>query len=249
MGQRLRLKAAFTIPSNWTTYEKAVCLGLKKYGAIVADNGNFFSISVTPDDRYPSNAFSNLSSIGIDNFEVIQTTGALEGPRSPGAPTATAGADLDTLLLPSSPSSTFAALNGSVTGTAITTEWTKYSGPGAVTFANATHPATTATFSLPGTYTLMLHVRDGIHAVARDAVIIDVKIPATITRTGNTVTVSFPSFSGQTYRVERATNLVNGPWTTLADSLAGNGSTLNVTDTTTLATNPSGAFYRVQVLP
>jgi hypothetical protein len=249
MGQRLRLKAAFTIPSNWTTYEKAVCLGLKKYGAIVADNGNFFSISVTPDDRYPSNAFSNLSSIGIDNFEVIQTTGALEGPRSPGAPTATAGADLDTLLLPSSPSSTSAALNGSVTGTSITTEWTKYSGPGAVTFANATHPATIATFSLPGTYTLMLHVRDGIHAVARDAVIIDVKIPATITRTGNGVTVSFPSFFGQTYRVERTTDLVNGPWTTLADSLAGNGSTLNVPDTTTLATNPSGAFYRVQVLP
>jgi hypothetical protein len=47
MGQRLRLKASFTIPGNWTIEEKAILLGLKKYGVIVADNsGGFFSISV-----------------------------------------------------------------------------------------------------------------------------------------------------------------------------------------------------------
>ena len=54
MGQRVRLKSSFVIPSNWTKQEKAMLMGLKKYGAIVADNGNFFSISVTPDDRWPS---------------------------------------------------------------------------------------------------------------------------------------------------------------------------------------------------
>src|SRR5262249_2679762 len=42
MGQRLRLKSSFVIPSNWAKEEKAVLLGLKKYGAIVADNGGFF---------------------------------------------------------------------------------------------------------------------------------------------------------------------------------------------------------------
>ena len=42
MGQRLRLKAGFVIPSGWTKEEKAVLLGLKKYGAMVADNGNYF---------------------------------------------------------------------------------------------------------------------------------------------------------------------------------------------------------------
>ncbi|MGC4073742.1 MAG: hypothetical protein QM760_14775 [Nibricoccus sp.] len=241
MGQRLRLKASFTIPANWTIYEKAVCLGLKKYGALVADNGNFFSISVTPDDRYPSNAFNNLSSIGIDNFEVVQSTGATEGPRSPGAPTASAGADLETVL----PSSI--ALSGSATGSAISAQWTKYSGPGSVTFGNAAQTSTTASFSLPGTYTLMLHVRDGVHAVARDAVIVNVKVPATITRVSNGVTITFPSFSGQTYRVERTTDLANGPWTTLADSLVGTGSVITVTDTSALAT--SAAFYRVQTLP
>ena len=46
MGQRLRLKVDFVVPDNWTTEEKAVLHGLKKYGGLVADNGNFFSFSV-----------------------------------------------------------------------------------------------------------------------------------------------------------------------------------------------------------
>jgi len=94
MGQRLRLKANFVIPSNWTTEEKAILLGLKKYGVIVADNsGGFFSISIAPDDRWSANCFDHLAIISIDNFEVIQTTGPTEGPRSPGAPTVDAGPD------------------------------------------------------------------------------------------------------------------------------------------------------------
>ena len=88
MGQRLRLKAAFVIPASWTIEEKAVCLGMKKYGGLVADNGGFFSFSVCPDDRFAANAFSDLSSIAISNFEVVQSTGPTGGPRSPGAPTA-----------------------------------------------------------------------------------------------------------------------------------------------------------------
>ena len=84
MGQRLRLRADFVIPENWSKYEKAVLRAFKKYGGIVADNGGFFSISVSPDDRFPANAFANLSSIDINNFEVIQTTGPNEGPRSAG---------------------------------------------------------------------------------------------------------------------------------------------------------------------
>src|SRR5260370_35366277 len=52
MGQRLRLKASFVIPSNWTIEEKAILLGLKKYGAIVADNsGGFVFSSVAPPAR------------------------------------------------------------------------------------------------------------------------------------------------------------------------------------------------------
>ena len=93
MGQRLRLKSSFNIPTNWTTEEKAVLRALKKYGAIVADNGGFFSISVVPDQRFANNAFDNLSTISVTNFEVIQSTVATNGPRSPGAPLVNAGAD------------------------------------------------------------------------------------------------------------------------------------------------------------
>jgi hypothetical protein len=82
MGQRLRLKAGFVIPPTWTLQEKAMLLALKKYGAIVADNGGFFSISITPDDRYPKGCFDHMNSIGIANFEVIQTTGPNESPRA-----------------------------------------------------------------------------------------------------------------------------------------------------------------------
>src|SRR5881392_4127461 len=94
MGQRFRLKSSFVVPSGWTLEEKAVCYALKKYGAVVADNsGGFFSISVCPDDRFSANALDNLSTIDVSNFEVIGTTGATEGPRSPNAPSVDAGMD------------------------------------------------------------------------------------------------------------------------------------------------------------
>ncbi|HYG74582.1 MAG TPA: fibronectin type III domain-containing protein [Planctomycetota bacterium] len=171
MGQRVRLKSSFTIPSNWSKYERAVALGLKKYGAMVADNGNFFSISICPDDRFPAGCFSNIQQLAITNFEVIQTTGENEGPRSPGAPTCDAGADQTV-----NPQAG-ATLSGAVSGTNITTTWYVYpytAAPGNVVFANASSPNTTATFSAEGTYTLMLKVEDGVHAPAYDAVIITV---------------------------------------------------------------------------
>jgi hypothetical protein len=171
MGQRLRLRADFVIPENWSKYEKAVLRAFKKYGGIVADNGGFFSISVSPDDRFPANAFANLSSIDISNFEVIQTTGPNDGPRSPGAPTVNAGAD-QMVEFPAS-----VTLQGSASvpqDRATTVRWRLYSGPGEATFGDASKPSTTVSFSAPGTYTLMLSADDGVHAVAYDAVVISV---------------------------------------------------------------------------
>jgi hypothetical protein len=170
MGQRVRLKASFVIPDSWTIEEKAVLRALKKYGALVADNGNFFSVSVCPDDRFAANAFDHLSSIGISNFEIIQTTGPGEGPRSPGAPSVNAGADqfLE--------AATTISLNGLVndpSGTAAVL-WKVYSGPAGVSLANANQAATAATVSVPGTYTFMLSADDGVHAVAYDAVVVRV---------------------------------------------------------------------------
>jgi len=168
MGQRVRLKAGFVVPDSWTIEEKAVLRALKKYGALVADNGNFFSVSVCPDDRFAANAFDHLSTVGISNFEVIQTTGPAEGPRSPGAPTVSAGADqfLEAAVNVS--------LSGSVndpSGRALIL-WKVYSGPAGVSFANPNQASTTATLSAPGTYTFILSADDGVHAVAYDAVVL-----------------------------------------------------------------------------
>ena len=168
MGQRLRLKASFEIPSNWTLEEKAVLRALKKYGAIVADNGNFFSVSVCPDDRFAPNAFDHLSTITIENFEVIQTTGANEGPRSPGAPTVDAGPDQ---------SHSFPAqvtLNGAINaplGNPII-QWSLYSGPVPVSISSPNQASTSVTFTQPGAYTFLLSASDGVHAVAYDAVVV-----------------------------------------------------------------------------
>src|SRR5436190_3358382 len=106
MGQRLRLKASFVIPDTWTIEEKAVLKALKKYGGIVADNGGFFSMSVCPDDRFSSTAFNHVSTIDVNNFEVIQATGPNEGPRSLNPPGVNAGVDQN-----------LGSLNGTLSGT------------------------------------------------------------------------------------------------------------------------------------
>jgi hypothetical protein len=210
MGQRLRLKAGFVIPSTWTKEEKAVLLGLKKYGALVADNGNFFSISITPDDRWPVGAFDHMSSISITNFEVIQSTGPNEGPRSPGAPTANAGPDRS--VAPGSP----LQLGGYVgyTGAQPVIQWKLYSGPGTVNLANPAVTNTTATFSTPGTYTLMLSADDSVHAVVYDATVITVGQALNL-KSSCAGTNLLLSWSGGTapYTLERSDVLPAATWT------------------------------------
>jgi hypothetical protein len=190
MGQRLRLKSSFVIPPNWTKQEKAVLLALKKYGALVADNGNFFSISVTPDDRWPTGCFDRLSTVGITNFEAIVTTGPNEGPRSPGAPSANAGADRSALVGVSM------ALQGFVSytnPTPLSIRWQRYSGSTNILFANATQTNTTVTFNAPGVYTLMLSASNGVHAVAYDAIVVTVTpaIFLSVTKSGTNLNLSW----------------------------------------------------------
>ncbi len=173
MGQRLRLKSSFVIPSSWTKEEKAVLLALKKYGGIVADNGGFFSISVCPDDRFSVSAFNNLSTIDISNFEVVQATGPTEGPRSPGAPAANAGSDQTITGTIATLSGSIAAPNGSAA-----VQWRLYSGPAPVNIANPYTMSTSVTFTQSGSYTFLLSGDDSVHAV-----VINVQITSTPTPT------------------------------------------------------------------
>lgn len=233
MGQRVRLKQSFLIPSNWTTPERAVLRGLKKYGALVADNGNFFSISAVPDDRWAANEFSHLNSISITNFEVIQTTGATEGPRSPGAPKAHAGTDQ--IAAPNVP----LALNGSVEFTYMPTiQWSVYSGPGTVMVNNGSSTNATATFSVPGDYIVMLSADDGIHAVAYDAIHVNVfsDLIATIVRSASGADLTWNG-SSASYVVEQATNLTAPDWTSVLTTSA---------HATTIQFTNQMAFYRIR---
>jgi uncharacterized repeat protein (TIGR01451 family) len=76
------------------------------------------------------------------------------------APVVGAGVD-QTITLPD-----IATLSGTVTddglpqGATVTSTWSAIDGPGTVTFADPTSPATTATFTQPGTYTLRLTATD-----------------------------------------------------------------------------------------
>jgi hypothetical protein len=246
MGQRLRLKSTFTAPTGWTIYEKAVVAALKKYGAMVADNGNFFSISVAPDTRFPSNAFNNLSSIGISQFEVIQTTGPTEGPRSPGAPTINAGTDQsfashDLVTLSAS------ATDPDTPATSLVVHWRLVSGPGTVTFGNAGALQTTATFSVPGRYTLMVSVDDGVHTTVYDAVIIDTTIKVQLMRSGADVRVRFGTVSGQNYRVERNSSPGTTGWVVLASSVPGTGGQVEIVHSNAVAQGQQ--YYRVSAVP
>ncbi len=86
-------------------------------------------------------------------------------------PVVTAGPD-QTVTLPAA-----AALNGSVTddglpaGSVLTSTWTKVSGPGTVTFADAAKPATTATFDQAGTYVLRLAGNDSVLTASAEVTI------------------------------------------------------------------------------
>jgi hypothetical protein len=211
MGQRLRLKAGFVVPANWTKQEKAIAVALKKYGGLIADNSSsFFSISVVPDQRWPAGAFSHITGLSITNFEVIQTTGANEGPRSPGAPLVNAGPDQTVNR------GATVNLAGSVQYTnavPLATQWRVYIGPGTVTFGNTNQPAITATLSAPGQYTLMLKADDGIHTPGYDAVVITVQdtIQMNIQRAGTNIVLGWTGGTAP-FQLERTGQLPATQW-------------------------------------
>jgi hypothetical protein len=165
---------------------------------------------VVPDLRWPSGAFGHITGLSITNFEVIQTTGANEGPRSPGAPVAGAGPDQTVTR------GTVVNLAGSVQYTnaaPLVTQWRAYSGPGTVTFGNTNQSNTTAMFSAPGQYTLMLKADDGIHSPAYDAAVITVQdtIQMNIQRAGSNIVLGWAGGTAP-FQLERTPLLPATQW-------------------------------------
>lgn len=127
------------------------------------------------------------------------------------APVVNAGAD-QTIVLPA-----VANLNGTATddglplGSTLTTTWSKLSGPGLVTFGNANQLATTAAFSVAGTYVLRLEASDTQKGSFDDVSIVVLPRPNRAPDITSEPSIEFslgsvPTGSG---------DLVNlGPWTT-----------------------------------
>jgi hypothetical protein len=117
-------------------------------------------------------------------------------------------------------------------------QWKQYSGPGTVTFGDATLTNTTTTFSAPGIYTLELSADDGVHAVAFDAVTITVTngIAVSITLNGSNVNVSWTGGSPP-YVVQQAGTLPANPWSDIVTTSA-NSTNLPITNIT--------GFFRVK---
>ena len=72
MGQRYRLKAAFDI-SGFPPAAQVVLKALKKYGAIVADNGGNWYVSGAPDERFPDEEIDALKRVKGSDFEAVQS--------------------------------------------------------------------------------------------------------------------------------------------------------------------------------
>jgi putative CocE/NonD family hydrolase len=115
-------------------------------------SGNDLALIITGSGKRVAEAHSG----GVAVLHVEFNTGG-GGPPSNQAPMVNAGVD-QTITLPNS-----AALSGTVSDdglpnppASVTTTWSKLSGPGTVTFGNASALNTTATFSQAGDYTLRL---------------------------------------------------------------------------------------------
>jgi len=73
MGMRVRLKASYTIPDNFSPATKTILEALKTYGMMVADNGSDWYISGAPDDHWNnSKLVGELRQVTGSNFEVVK---------------------------------------------------------------------------------------------------------------------------------------------------------------------------------
>jgi hypothetical protein len=71
MGERLRLKASFDI-SGFPRQARVVLRALKRYGAIVADNGSPWFITGAPNRHWSNDQLHTLGRVHGNDFEVVR---------------------------------------------------------------------------------------------------------------------------------------------------------------------------------
>jgi hypothetical protein len=76
MGMRVRLKASYVIPPEFSRETKVILTALKKYGMFMADNGSDWFLSGAPDERWNNKVLrEELGSVRGEHFEVIRMDG------------------------------------------------------------------------------------------------------------------------------------------------------------------------------
>ena len=81
MGQRFRLKAAFDI-TPYPAEVQVILKALKKYGAILADNGSSWYLTGAPDTRWNDDNLHKLQQVLGSNLEAVDESSLMSDPNS-----------------------------------------------------------------------------------------------------------------------------------------------------------------------
>jgi len=81
MGQRFRLKATFDV-TPYGADVQVILKALKKYGAILADNGSSWYLTGAPDPRWDDNSLHQLHQILGSNLEAVDQSSLMIDPDS-----------------------------------------------------------------------------------------------------------------------------------------------------------------------
>jgi hypothetical protein len=121
-------------------------------------NGNFaagsFAVGAHTITATPNPGASSGAALSVAFTVINQAAPTNEAPR------VSAGGDLS-VTLPNMANLSGTASDDGLPSGSLTTTWSKFSGPGDVTFGDASQLATTASFSAAGTYVLRLTASDG----------------------------------------------------------------------------------------
>jgi hypothetical protein len=78
MGLRVRLKASFDI-GGFTPRVQVILRAMQRYGMILADNGSPWYFSGSADTRWDDDELNQLKTLHGSDFEVVDTTGFVNG--------------------------------------------------------------------------------------------------------------------------------------------------------------------------
>ena len=79
MGLRVRLKASYDV-AGLPPQARVIALAMQRYGMILADNGSSWFFQGASDARWDDDQLNALKEIPGSAFEVVNTTGLVNGP-------------------------------------------------------------------------------------------------------------------------------------------------------------------------